>query len=174
MIGAPSMNIGEEKVIFRRDVRPADRDRVQYIVEAAGFFSHEEVEIAAELVDERLLRGDTSGYHFIFAELAELDEEIIGFGCFGPIPATRGSFDLYWMVVHPDFQRRTLGGKLLMMCESAIRADGGRQVYVETSGRDQYASTRNFYNSKGYRMVAVLPDFYRPGEAKIVYVKIVN
>jgi len=165
------MDLEKLNVAFRWEVCPSDRKSVRYIVELTGYFSHDEVDIATELVGERLIRGDKSGYHFL---LAETGGEVIGFSCFGPIPATRCSFDLYWIVVHPDFQGQALGRKLLMMSESQIRAAGGRQVYVETSARDQYESTRRFYDARGYKQIAILPDFYAPGDAKIMYVKILN
>jgi len=43
-------------------------DSVRGIVESSGFFSAEEVEIAVQLVQERLTKGIQSGYHFLFAE----------------------------------------------------------------------------------------------------------
>jgi hypothetical protein len=44
-------------------------------------------------------------------------------------------------------------------------------VYVETSSRDQYEPTRRFYLKCGYRVDAVLEDFYAPGDGKVIFVK---
>jgi hypothetical protein len=44
-------------------------------------------------------------------------------------------------------------------------------VYVETSGRRDYAPTRAFYERAGYRPEARLADFYAPGDDKWIYVK---
>lgn len=49
---------------------PDDRRAVRDIVRSTGFFSTEEEAIAVELVEERLARGEASGYEFVFAELA--------------------------------------------------------------------------------------------------------
>ncbi|MDZ7346524.1 MAG: GNAT family N-acetyltransferase, partial [candidate division KSB1 bacterium] len=54
-------------VSFRRTVLPQDRESVREIVQSAGFFYPAEVLIAVELVNERLEKGEASGYHFIFA-----------------------------------------------------------------------------------------------------------
>ena len=35
----------------------------------------------------------------------------------------------------------------------------------------QYESTRMFYSRRGYRQEALIPDFYAPGDAKIIYLK---
>jgi len=51
---------------------------------------------------------------------------------------------------------------------------GGCRVYIETSTRGQYQPTRGFYDQAGYRLEAVLEDFYGPGDGKAVYVKVVG
>lgn len=161
----------ELKMAFRQAVRPSDRIAVRRITESTGYFSGAEIAIAVELVDERLSRGAESGYHFMFAESKG---DVIGFSCFGPVPATLSSFDLYWIVVRPDFQGQGAGRKLLAMSELSIQAAGGHRIYVETSSRDQYEPTRRFYEAQGYRRAAFLPDFYAPGDAKIIYVKVMG
>lgn len=154
---------------FRCEIRPEDTRAVRGLVEATGFFHPAEVNVAEELVVERLAKGSASGYEFI---LAERDGRLVGYACFGPIPCTRSSWDLYWIVVSPDCQRRGLGRRLLWQAEEAIRQKGGSRIYVDTSGREQYLPTRRFYESNGYRQVAVLDDFYAPGDAKIIYLKV--
>ena len=52
-----------------------------------------------------------------------------------------------------------------------IRELGGRRVYVETSSRRLYAPTREFYTGLGYRRQALIPEFYGPGDVKIIYAK---
>jgi hypothetical protein len=44
-------------------------------------------------------------------------------------------------------------------------------LVVETSSRDDYASTRKFYEVHGMTEAARLADFYAPGDARVVYVK---
>ena len=155
--------------IYRREVLPSDREQVRNIVAATGFFSATETDIAVELVEETLTRGSAgSGYFFLFAEE---DGEIIGYTCFGPIPGTMTSYDLYWIAVHPRFHRRGVGRELLAQSESLIFRRGGRRIYVDTSSRPQYEATRAFYCAQGYREEALLQDFYAPGDGKIIYTK---
>jgi len=153
---------------FRYEVEPADRQLVRQIVESTGFFNPGEVAIAVELVEERLAKGDASGYHFVFASW---HGEPCAYSCYGPIAGTLHSYDLYWIAVHPSFQSKGLGAKLLAHTEECIRRQRGRQVYAETSSRDQYAPTRRFYQRHGYQRVAHLKDFYAPGDDKLIYVK---
>jgi D-alanine-D-alanine ligase len=164
------VNTEKKNLTYRHTVSPGDRETVREIVISTGFFSEAEVEIAVELVAERLEKGLDSGYHFIFAEQ---DGRTVGYACFGPIPATRFSFDLYWIVVHADWRGLGIGRAIMAECQDAIRKLGGRRVYAETSGRDQYQPTRNFYIACGYREEAILEHFYAPGDAKCFYVKVI-
>jgi hypothetical protein len=42
-------------------------------------------------------------------------------------------------------------------------------MFAETSGRPQYAPTRACYERLGYRLSALLKDFYAPGDYKVIY-----
>jgi hypothetical protein len=53
-----------------------------------------------------------------------------------------------------------------------ISSQGGSRVYIETSARSLYEPTRAFYLARGYSQVAELEDFYAPGDAKAMYVKV--
>ena len=49
---------------------------------------------------------------------------------------------------------------------------GDTRVYIETSSRDQYDPTRRFYVNSLYSQAALLEDFYAPGDAKVIYFKV--
>lgn len=155
-------------ISYRSVVEEADAERVAKLVTVTGFFSLEEVGVAEELVRERLEKGDASGYHFI---MAEHYGRLAAYACYGPIPCTQSGYDLYWIAVHPDYQGRGIGKELLQETERAIKNIGGERIYVDTSQRLQYAGTRAFYEQNGYAQQSVFPDFYAPGDGKVVYCK---
>lgn len=155
-------------LVFRDEPRSADLLRVREIVESTGFFSDEESRVAVELLDDRLAHGAASEYSFLFAER---DGRVVGYSCYGRIALTRSSFDLYWIAVEPSGQRAGVGRELLAETERRIALAGGERVYVETSSRAQYLPTRAFYERRGYAVAATLPDFYAPGDGKVIYVK---
>jgi ribosomal protein S18 acetylase RimI-like enzyme len=155
-------------IAFREEVKPEDCESVRHIVESSGFFSADEVQVAVELVEERLSKGLGSGYYFLFAEQ---EGRVVGYTCFGPISCTKGSYDLYWIAVHDDFRGLAIGRELLLKTLRLIESLGGVRIYVETSSRPQYAPTRSFYNKHGFKQEAVLKDFYDHGDDKIVYSK---
>lgn len=157
---------------FRSQVTGSDSEEVARLVKATGFFSPAEVEVAMELVQERRLKGEASGYHFLMAE--RQPGVLLGYTCFGPIPCTLSSFDLYWIVVHPDVQGLGLGKRLMALCEEDIVDHAGTRVYIATSSRPQYHPTRCFYERCGYVLEATLEDYYAPGDHKLVYRKVLR
>jgi len=158
-------------LVFREDVRPTDCRDIARIVRSSGFFSEEEVTVAVELAGERLEKGIGSGYRFLFAELFG---GVVGYTCFGPIPCTQSSYDLYWIAVHNDFRHLSVGRQLLGRSEEIIAKYGGHRIYVETSSRVIYRPTRQFYTACGYAENVVLEDYYAPGDGKVIYVKVMD
>jgi len=156
-------------ICYREDVRPGDREGVREIIASSGFFSQDEVAIAVELVDAHLARGHLSGYDFIFAEQMG---NMLGYACFGRIPATVASYDLYWIAVRQSYRGLGLGTHLLRLSEDRVAQQGGRRLYVETSSRPLYAPTHAFYQAHGYRQAAILDDYYAPGDGKVINVKV--
>ncbi len=160
-----------EGLEFRDELHSEDVHVIREIVESTGFFHPWEVEIAVELADERLNKGVASGYNFLFADSESQTE---GYVCFGEIPCTRASYDVYWIAVRKQSQGRGRGRSLMLLAEQRMTEMGGRRVYVETSGRTDYLPTRRFYERHGYEVAAELPDFYEPGDAKVIYSKQLN
>jgi len=154
--------------IFRTGLLPSDPAAIEALVTATAFFSDEETAIARELADDGLKLGTASHYQFV---LADRDATLAGYACFGRIPCTRGGWDLYWIAVAAAEQRQHLGRTLLERVESTVLAAGGTRIYVDTSSRQQYHPTRAFYARLGYQQAATFPDFYAPGDGKIVFAK---
>lgn len=148
-----------------------DVGRVESVTRATGFFSEEEVGIARELVEEHLSKGESeSGYYFLLQD-APNSSTLDAYACFGPVPGTKASFDLYWIVVAPEAQGLGWGRRLLAAVEVRVREAGGKRLYADTSSRPQYAATRAFYERTGFTQVAYLEDYYDEGDGKVIYAK---
>jgi ribosomal protein S18 acetylase RimI-like enzyme len=157
-----------EQLSLRSELHPGDPGTITNIVRSTGFFREDEILVAAELAEERLQKGAASGYEFLFAEIAG---NPVAYSCYGLIPCTLHSFDLYWIATHIDFMNQGIGKFLLRETEKAIFQAGGRGIYVETSSKEQYAPTRAFYEKNHYILKGRFEEFYAPDDDKLVYVK---
>ena len=155
-------------ITFRTTPEKSDIKRVMEIVESTKFFYDHEVEIAAELVAERLAQGESTGYHFVFAEV---DGVTAAYTCFGPITMSKTCFDLYWIATHNDFRGKGIGRQLLEETYKHARNMGCKIIIAETSGLEHYAPTRAFYISNKFDLEATLKNFYDEGDDKLFYTK---
>lgn len=150
--------------------RPEARHRAQVseIVAATGLFRPEEIDVALEVFDD-YCRAPGRDYWAIGAFSGP--DQLAGFALYGPTPCTVDTWDLYWIAVHPDLQRRGAGRGLMERVEQHLGEEGARLCVIETSARDDYTSTRQFYLSCGYREVARVCDFYDVGDDRVTYAK---
>lgn len=157
------------KVVLRDALVPEDRAAIQAILQSTGFFYPAEIEVALELIDGWFVNRENSEYHLIVAESAG---QVIGYSCLGPTACTQSTWDLYWIAVSPDTQGSGIGRQLMVASEDLARRHGATRMYIDTAGREQYVPTRAFYERCGYKVAATLPDFYAPGDAKVVFLKV--
>ncbi len=169
MTNKPAFNLS--LLNFRSNVQSADLKQVIEIVRSTGFFSEEEIAISGELVEHALQFPGSDDYLFIFAEHNDC---LCAYSCYGRIPLTRSSFDIYWIAVRSELRGSGIGRQLLRRTEEGIVTSGGTQAYLDTSGRAQYQPTRRFYEAAGYLPEATLKDFYAPGDDKIIYKKLLK
>ena len=151
-------------------LRPENRARLAELLVDTGAFHADEVEVALSLFD--LAHGGAAGandapidYEFVGAFEGD---QLVGYACFGPTPATEGTFDLYWLAVDPAVQGRGIGRALVRDVEEKLIGRGGRLLVVETSSRPDYATTRQFYVRSGYTEAARVRDFYAPADDRIL------
>ena len=158
------------------------RDRISEILRASGQFREEEIEVALELFDSAL--GVTPGaqdaksagsppvssdYFFLGAFTPK--DELAGFACYGPTPATDRTYDLYWIAVDSERQRTGGGTILLNEVERRLKGLNARMVVAETSSRSDYEAARGFYLRHGFVQAAKARDFYAPADDRITFTK---
>ncbi len=151
-----------------RCITAADRDHVLSLLTQPAFFRPDELRIAREVLDDSIRETPTGDYQSFVVE----DEgAVVGWICFGPTPCTVATYDIYWIAVARNKQRRGIGRAMMEFAEARIRDRGGKKIVIETSGRSDYAPTRAFYARVGYQQMALIPDFYAPGDDKIIFMK---
>jgi len=131
-------------------------------------FKPSELVVAEEVIDSYLEDPSNSGYHIL---VAEDDSALAGYICYGPTPLTEGTWDLYWNTVAREKRRKGIGKLLTKSAEKEIIRAKGRLVLVETSSTPAYEASRRLHIGHGYEIVARIPDFYAPGDDKLILLK---
>jgi ribosomal protein S18 acetylase RimI-like enzyme len=150
-------------------LRPEHRARLAELLVDTGAFHVDEVEVALSLFDLTHAPGaDDAPLDYEFVGAFDDEGRLVGYACFGPTPATDGTFDLYWLAVDPAVQGRGIGRALVRDVEAKLIARDGRLLVVETSSRPDYESTRRFYTRRGYTEAARVRDFYAPADDRIL------
>ena len=151
-----------------RPMTAEDKPRVMAFLPAIAEFKPEEVALAEELIDLYLLHSKRSGYHIL---VADTGGKVLGYVCYGPTPITEGTWDLYWIATDPREQSQGVGGALMAFAETEMRKAAARMCLVETSSRPEYERIRRFYFHQGYAKICEVPDFYAPGDNRVILCK---
>ncbi len=154
------------------NIRPLiseDRDGLWRMVIETGVFTDEEVGVAMELIDLVLWNESQKDYRIVCA--VDDQNQPLGYICYGPVPLTQGTFDLYWIVIDPGVQGQKIGSKLLDYLEEQVRGLKGRMILADTSSIPPYEKAQGFYLKKGFQEVARISDYYWEGNDRITYCK---
>jgi GNAT superfamily N-acetyltransferase len=154
-----------------RKLKPVDADSIEVILKKIPNFSDEEVRVGMELVNIAALNVEQDDYNiFVY----EKDGKIIGYHCTGRRPLTDAVYDLYWIVADPESNLKGIGRELLQHAESFVLEKQGRWLLAETSSKQSYEKTRNFYLRNNFSVIAQINDFYALGDSLIIFGKFFN
>ncbi|MBS3905496.1 MAG: GNAT family N-acetyltransferase [Syntrophaceae bacterium] len=146
-----------------------DRDRLRRMAIETGVFTDEEVKVAMELIGLALGDEEQKDYRIVCA--VDDQDQPLGYICYGPVPMSQGTFDLYWIVIDPGVQGQKIGSKLLDYLEEQVRGLKGRMILADTSSIPSYEKAQRFYLKKGFQEAARIADYYWEGNDRITYCK---
>lgn len=152
-----------------RELRREDRNSLTELVAAVENFNATERECAMELVDTYLDDEDQRDYSFALVD--DGVGKLAAYACWGPVPLTVGTFDLYWIAVHPTARRRGFGCALMAHVMEQVRREGGRLLVAETSAKKSYQGTITFYQRLDFQEVSRIRDFYDVGDDRLIFIK---
>ena len=95
----------------------------------------------------------------------------VGVAYLAPEKMTNGTWNLYWIAVHPRHQKQGLGKAMLSHIQSWLMKKNQRILIVETAGLDQFNYVRKFYSDNGFSLEARIREFYETGIDKVVFWK---
>jgi ribosomal protein S18 acetylase RimI-like enzyme len=151
-----------------RRIRAEDRAEVHALLLGTAVFQPHEIAVAMELIDVALTRPEQQDYHpYVLVD----DGVIVAYACFGKNPMTRSTYDLYWIATKAGQVRQGHGRALFAAVENEIRKREGRLLIIETSSKETYRGTAEFYARIGCELIARVPDFYDEGDDQLIYCK---
>lgn len=98
----------------------------------------------------------------------------VSIGFCAPEKLTEGTFNLYAIGVSSDIQGQGIGRNMMTYIENHLKENGNRILIAETSGTEDFKLTRRFYENLNYTKEAVIRDFWKDGDDKVIYRKQLN
>jgi ribosomal protein S18 acetylase RimI-like enzyme len=151
-----------------RELEPGHRPALLTLIGSVELFSEDEKVVAVEVLDS-YMEHPGKDYHALGAFTHR--DVLLGYACYGPTPCTAGTWDLYWIAVSGDARGRGIGTLLMEEVERRLVHLNARLLLIETASRADYAPTRAFYERRGYEVVAIVPDFYAPGDDRVIFAR---
>lgn len=149
-----------------RALSSRDLPRLKLIIDETGLFQ-------SDMLDDmtvKYLAGNPSGEIWLTSDNRDPD----GLLYCAPEPLTDGTWNVLLLAVNQREQRKGKGSLLINAAETILIERNARILIVETSGLPEFQSTRNFYSGRGFVEEARLRDFYRNGDDKVIYYKLLQ
>lgn len=146
---------------FRNNVIGSDPESIRQIASSTGFFDSSDVEDNVSLAKDLLRKGSSytkQTHNFLFTEYKG---QTVAYVCFGIMPdARKGTYEIHWLSTLNEFRGLGIGRKLLETLINSLKAQGAHKIYLKTDSKEQYRPTRNFYESCGFKIEAILKGYY--------------
>jgi ribosomal protein S18 acetylase RimI-like enzyme len=147
-----------------RAVTSDDIDGLKEVCDSSGLFPSEYLD---EMISDYFNNVDTQDIWFAYFE----ESKPVAIGYCVPEKFTDGTFNLLAIGVSQDSHRKGIASKMMKYIELLLKNKDGRILIVETSTDDAQIGARKFYKKIGYTQEAVIRDFWKDGEDKIVFWK---
>ena len=145
-----------------------DKPSVMQILNSTPQFNLLDRAVAEEVVDAYLYNPTGQEFH---ALVAEVDDHIVGYVCYGPNSMTVSTWGIYWIAVAGADHGKGIGRQLMTITENNIQKADGKLIVLETSSTPLYDRTNRFYKKLDYHPASRIADFYSPGDDQILYIK---
>ncbi len=148
-------------------IRPIIEADIPYLKEVLDSIELFPAEILEDMISDYFTNPDNEELWF-----TAIDIDIpISLGYCAPEKLTDGTFNLYAIGVKNNLQGKGIGKLMMTYIEEELRLRGHRILIVETSSLDEFELTRKFYENLSYSKEAIIRDFWKEGDDKVIYVK---
>jgi ribosomal protein S18 acetylase RimI-like enzyme len=147
-----------------RPISKSDLYELKKVVDSSELFPSEYLD---EMISDYLNNSETEDIWFTCLD----EEKPVAIGYCTPEKLTDGTYNLLALGVLHEAQRKGIAQKMMAYIEQLLKEKTGRLLIVETSSDHAQIGARKFYQKMGYKQVAVIEDFWKDGEDKIVFLE---
>lgn len=151
-----------------RPVTLNDTEAVVALIKALGLFEPNEVAELSDMLSEHL-SSSPSPKDMWFVD--DQNGSLVSVAYVAPERMTEGTWNLYLIAVHTDYQKQGRGAALLDYVEQTLARQGERVLLVETMALDEFQYVRTFYQKNGFVEAARIKEFYAAGADKVIFWK---
>lgn len=145
-------------------IKSDDIEGLKTVCDSSGLFPSEYLD---EMIFDYFNNPETQDIWFTYID----NNRPVAIGYCVPEKFTDGTYNLLAIGVSQDTQRKGIAREMMNYIEQLIKQKGGRILIVETSTDNAQIAARAFYKNIGYTQEAVIRDFWKDGEDKIVFWK---
>ena len=149
-----------EELTIRKAIS-TDQDRILEIFQSQD--AKWDIPYAKQYYDDYI--KDANPDDMVFVGI--VDENIVAVTGYCPDPDIDDVYWLNWHYTHKDYEGKGIGGKLLDHVIEML-SPKIRKFYVNTGSRLLNLRALNLYLKKGFKIEAVLKDYYGEGEDQIM------
>ena len=146
-----------------RRTSPEDHEGIVQLAIASGLFDADQTDLLVDMLH------NPEEDHIWITDWEK--SQVVGSAFVAPEKMTYGTWNLYWIAVHPSRQQQGRGTAILRYIESMLRDCGERILLVETEGTSEFDYVREFYRKNGFEAEARIRDFYNACVDKVVFRK---
>ncbi len=147
-----------------RAVTKLDIEGLKKVVDSSELFPSEYLD---EMIADYFNNTDSQDIWFAYID----DNKPVAIGYCVPEKLTDGTYNLLAIGVSEDYQKKGIASEMMKYIEQMLKQIDGRILIVETSSDNAQFGARIFYQKIGYIQSAVIKDFWKDGEDKIVFWK---
>jgi ribosomal protein S18 acetylase RimI-like enzyme len=147
-----------------RKVNKEDLKGLKEVLDSSELFPSEYLD---DMIVDYLSNPETEEIWFTGIE----NDTILALGYCVPEKFTDATYNLLAIAVRKEIQGKGIGQLMMNFIEKLLKENGKRVLIVDTSSDEHYDLTRNFYLKLNYMQMAVIKDFWKEGEDKVVFWK---
>lgn len=150
-----------------RPAEPKDKAKILSVIASYGFkWDKDSAKVYYDdyFSSSASLKGDT-------VYVAVLNNKIVGVTGYFIDRYETGNYWLGWFYVHKQYSRKGYGKQLLNFIVRKLKKKRTKRLFVNTSSYPFCRRALNFYLKSGFRIEAIIKDYYWNGEDQIILSK---